>query len=280
MKVSIVDKGEIPGLDELEPLLDEGLWSDDFLARAKEELVRQKPPIEVTKGVATKGLGDDLNAFIDRFRKRRLLEAKPEEVHPIPWLELHVPKHGTASLTTIQDASTERAVEFALFGSGIGRGRKAKLTFEETSDKRKDCASYLVRVKVRPLIYQVKNDKVVVLDVVGIAGEAVESYSQCPYCGITSKDIDPSKYKTGPYLDYSKDTVEHQCTYSIERVRDLNMKLGINIPGLQDSKLSLSAKMSCGMTWKVKYSFEPGRLYQPYWRTSGIPPHSPMWTTG
>jgi hypothetical protein len=272
MKVLVHDEGGLPGLDEILAEHVGDSLDDAAMSRVEETLARPEYPVEVTMG-----LGSALRGIIDRLRGRRILRELPEEVHPVTWLELHVPKNGTASLTSSQGVSAENAVEFALFGSGIGSGRKVKLTFEESSDERQDCVQYLVRVRVKPVIYQVKSEETAVLNVTGVEGEAIEPFPVCPYCGIDLARIDLFEHRKDPSLDLRKETVEHHRTYTIESVKDLNMKIGVKIPSLQGSKLSLSAKLSCTMSWKIKYGFKPGLLYQPYWRINGIPPHTPMW---
>lgn len=272
MKAQIVDESSLPGLDEILSNQEGDISTDASLSQVEKALISTGYPIE-----STMGFGDNLKAIVDHLRGRHLLRELPEEIQSVTWLELHVPKNGTALLSSSEIAAKENAVEFALFGSGFGQGRKMKLTFEETSDERKDCVRYVVHVRVKPLVYQIKSDETIVLDVIGVVGEAIEPFLACPYCGIESDIIDRFENRLDPFLDLRKETVSHQRTFSLESIKDLTMKIGVTVPNLESSILNLTAKLSSTITWKVKYGFKPGLLYQPYWRLDGIPPHTPMW---
>ena len=275
MKFLAQDEGGLPGVDEILSEHTGESLSEGELSQVEQALAESRYPME-----ATMSLRSNLWAILDRLRGRRLLYELPEEVQAMTWLELHVPTNGMAALTSSQAISAEHTVELAFFGSGFGGGRKVKLLFEETSDERRDCVQSVVRVRVKPAVYQVRGEEAVVLNVTGVAGEAIEPFPACPYCGIEAESIDRFEHRLEPFLDLRKETVGHQRVYSVESVKDLKMKIGVSIPQLPDSKLGLAANLSSTLTWKIRYGFKPGLLYQPYWRIIGIPPHSPMWAVG
>jgi hypothetical protein len=271
LKVVVQQEERLPGLDDI--LLDsetEPLTTDP-LAEVEQKLAQSDFPVE-----SVMGFGDSLRYLIDRFRGRRFIRDLPEVVHPVTWMEFHIPTTGSGVLGTTTSVTGEHAIEMSLFGSGFGTGRKISLSFEDSTDSRKNCVRYAVFVKVKPKVYQTKEGDTVVLDVEEVAGEASQAFNPCPYCGVQPSQIDRFEHRLGPFLDLRQDTVERKRTFETEQVTNRNMKLGISIPSLE-TPLNLSVKLTIERVWKVDYEFKPGLLYQPYWRLSGVPPHTPMW---
>jgi hypothetical protein len=271
MKVVVQHEEHLPSLDEILPDTQTGPLTTDQVTEVEQELAQSDFSIE-----SVMGFGDNLRSLIDRLRGRRYLHELPEVTHPVTWMEFHIPTTGSGVLGTTTSVTGEHAIEMSLFGSGFGTGRKISLSFEDSTDSREDCVSYAMFIKVKPKVYQTKEGEMVVLDVEGVAGEASQAFHPCPYCGIQPSQVDRFEHRVGSFLDLRQDTVGRKRTFETEQVTNRNMKLGISIPSLE-TPLNLSVKLTIERVWKVDYEFEPGLLYQPYWRLSGVPPHTPMW---
>src|SRR5215207_3073114 len=134
MKVVVQHEEHLPGLDDILPDSETGSLTTDHVTQVEQELAQSDFPVE-----SVMGFGDNLRSLIDRFRGRRFLRDLPEVIHPVTWMEFHIPTTGSGVLGTTTSVTGEHAIEMSLFGSGFGNGRKISLSFEDSTDSREDC---------------------------------------------------------------------------------------------------------------------------------------------
>src|ERR1035441_5467699 len=132
MRVVVSNEGELPGLEEL--LSANSDLSPSALVELKAKVDASEIPVD-----RVMGLSDTLQSLIDWIRRRRLIQTLPEESCRVTWFELHVPEQGSASLSSTTSTGSELSIDVSLFGSGFGRGCKAKLSVTESTDKYAEC---------------------------------------------------------------------------------------------------------------------------------------------
>lgn len=269
MKVIVHNEGPLPGLEALLPA--DVNPTPSALAELTERVDALGIPME-----RVMGLSETLSSVVNWFRRRRLVKTLCNQSCRITWLELHVPKNGSACFSSTAASGGEVSIDLSLFGSGFGGGCKARICVEESTEKYVECIRRVLVVSARPEIYEVDGRQSAVLQVVGVEGEIWETFGPCPYCGISPSTIDRFTYLPGLFVDLRRDVGRHQRSFEVTRTADLNLKVGVQIPGLANL-LSISGKLISDAAIKLSYELAPGYLYQPYQRVDGTPPHTPMW---
>ena len=144
------DEGPIEGLVDLipEPSTGDDHLSTDQLEAITERIDRAELPVRPTMG-----LRESWQALIDRIFARRLVRELPSETRSMPWLECHVPLGGTTIIRSKASVESSGEVGLKIFGSGLGRGRRAMIGVSTQSRPRRQCARYSLDLDVKPRLY-------------------------------------------------------------------------------------------------------------------------------
>jgi hypothetical protein len=222
------------------------------------------------------GAGDAIRSLFARFQGRELVEEYEPMPQQLTWLECHVPPGGTTAVELQRSDETSSGWGFKIFGSGLGPGRDVRIETVEASEARNHCATYRFDMLVQPRVFAAAGRRSIEVAVLEVLGSAVDSLSECSFCGVARSTIDPFEFQLEPYLDLRADDQSASRTFKVEVERSFTVEAGFKIPGLP-AELSLQAGATSACTLSVAHKFQPGMLYQAYRRKAGGPLQTSMW---
>ena len=215
---------------------------------------------------ATMGVWDDARGLFDRIFYRKFVRDEPPIECRMPWLECHVPPGGASVVKSKATSVDERSCELKIFGSGVGAGRKTTISIGTDSGARTRCTTFAFDLMVTPRVFELRGRETIELQVVRVLGEAVEAHDDCPYCGVAPGAIDPFRFELGEHLDLRSDgaALKRSTGLAVEGGFTASIGPKLTLPGGVVPQLSLTAKVSRGMTLEVEMTFPPGALYRSY----------------
>jgi hypothetical protein len=228
---------------------------------------------------ATMGVMDDVRGLFDRIFYRTFVREEPAFTCSMPWLECHVPPNGAAVIKSKATRVTDRSCELKIFGSGVGAGRKTTISIGTDSGPRSRCTAFAFDVEVVPKVFELRGREMIELHVVKLLGESVDTLEACPYCGVAPSSVDPFRFELGEHLDLRRDGAPLKRTVGLAVEGAFSASIGakLPLPGGVSPQLSLSAKVSRGMSLDVEVTFPPGALYTGYRQLRAATPRTAMW---
>ncbi|HTQ69657.1 MAG TPA: hypothetical protein VMI13_13295 [Solirubrobacteraceae bacterium] len=252
---------------------------------------RAGAPDEITASFgplpAGRGSKDALQRLVERLRGRRQLEDLGEHTAEIPWLSMHVPPGGSASVVLRHRQQQQGRLELSLFGSGGGRGRILSFSVEDDFRERDQCLRLIQRVDVHVRTFANGTEghgaiTEVAADVVRVRDKVVAVWAPCPLCGMEAAKANPGLYQIdGEGVDLSDDDVGLDRLVAYERsVQDqLNVSVPIALPGGSAIRAGVNVKRAVTLTCEANYHF-PGRSYLTPLRNVDDGVDMPFWAVG
>ena len=233
----VTDNGPLPGLGDLVKTSSADPLNDQTVAEYGRAVATADLPLAQAMSVA-----GDVRDLLERVLFRTFVRDLDEESCAFPWFECHVPPGGTTAVRSTVTSAISPTFELNIFGSGLGRGRKAAITVSSSSEPRRNCATYSLDLRVKPRLYETRGTESVELEVVACLGKSIVSQDACPYCGVATDAVDQFAFRFGDHLDLRADRVVSKLTAQLAVEDSLSIDAGIKL-----SSLPVGLKLSEGV---------------------------------
>jgi hypothetical protein len=258
---------------------------DQDPAAAADELRRQSVEADLPLP-GGRGVPDVFGWIVGWLKRRDLVDDLGEQPADIPWLSVHVPPGGSASVTLRHGQQSERGLKLTVLGSGYGNGREFSLEVDESYKERDRCMQLIHRVDLHLRRYRgtVDGQEIVEVstDLVRVRDTQILPWEQCPLCGTPTAELDPFQFEAaGSGFDLTHDDVgyERTETVSLKERNEFELAIPVNVPGAPAIKAGLIARRVINLTCESQLRFPGGRHLTPL-REVGQTGDLPFWGIG